>query len=201
MEVFSPPDPTAFASKIAKLHTSTSSPTGKFGFHCPTVCGSIPRTAILNHRWANSFTYLLRDVLKYDNAVNPPWPEFDRACTIIIDKVIPSVLGALQSDGRSIRPVLIHGDLWEQNVGIDKVTKDILIFDPGCTYAHNEMEFGTWGGSWTTYFQDPRYLEEYKKLIQPSKPMEQWDDRNRIYSLHININNSAGHPGSGSRRV
>jgi protein-ribulosamine 3-kinase len=94
------------------------------------------RTVTWEDKWADSFTHLLKDVIKYDNLVNPAWPEYDRACQIIIDKVIPRVFGALQSEGRSIQPVLILGDVWEQNVGIDMETSETLIFDPECTYAH-----------------------------------------------------------------
>jgi len=195
------PDPAAFARKLAQLHKSKVSPNGKFGFHCSTVCGSMQRTVPWEDKWADSFTHLLKDVIKYDNLVNPLWPEYDSACQTIIEKVIPRVLGALESDGRSIEPVLIHGDVWEQNVGIDRETSQVLIFDPGCTYAHNEMEFGTWRGSWATYFNESEYQDHYQRHIPPSEPEDQWDDRNRMYALHININDSAGHPGSNSRRV
>lgn len=82
-------------------------------------------------------------MIKYDNETNGTWAEYDAACKQLIDVVIPRLLGALQSDGRSITTTLIHGDLWERNIGIDIETGNIVVFDPGCTYAHNEMEFGT----------------------------------------------------------
>ncbi|TLS23923.1 hypothetical protein PpBr36_08241 [Pyricularia pennisetigena] len=201
MDMATAPEPFSFVDKIVALHQSSKSPTGKFGFHCATVCGSMQRTVPWEEKWADSFTHLLKDVITYDNRVNPPWPEYDRACRIIIDRVIPRVLGALQSDGRTLEPVLIHGDVWEQNVGIDVETGETLIFDPGCTYAHNEMEFGTWRGSWASYFSNPIYQRLYQMKIPPSPPAEEWDDRNRIYAMHININDSAGHPGSTSRQV
>ncbi|KAF7550707.1 hypothetical protein G7046_g7935 [Stylonectria norvegica] len=201
MDMNTAPEPAPFVEKIAQLHQSGKSPNGQFGFHCATVCGQFQRTVPWETTWAASFTHLLGDVHRYDNLVNPHWPEYDRAYKLMIDKVIPRVLGALQSDGRTLEPVLIHGDIWEQNVGIDMETGETLIFDPGCTYAHNEMEFGTWRGSWASYFNNPVYQRLYQTHIPPSEPAEEWDDRNRIYALHININDSAGHPRSTSRQV
>ncbi|KAF1836459.1 hypothetical protein BDW02DRAFT_615948 [Decorospora gaudefroyi] len=151
--------------------------------------------------WAKSFAHQLEDVIKYDNEINGPWPEYDAACKQLIDGVIPRLLGALQSDGRSIEPALIHGDLWEQNVGIDMETGETILFDPGSTYAHNEMEFGTWRASWAYHFNSPVYMRLYQRQIEPSEPVDEWDDRNRLYSLHPYLNDSAGHPGSISRQT
>ncbi|KAJ6036426.1 hypothetical protein N7540_000705 [Penicillium herquei] len=181
------PEPEGFAAKVAELHTEGKSPTGMFGFFVPTACGTFERT--------------LQDVIKYDNEKNGIWPEFDAACKQVIDAVILRFLGILQSDGRFIKPVLIHGDLWEQNVGIDKETRETIVFDPGCTYAHNEMEFGTWRCSWACQFRVPIYMELYKRHIKPWDSQSEWDDRNRLYSLHPYLNDSAGHPGSMSRLI
>ncbi|KAI1311522.1 hypothetical protein F5Y03DRAFT_391609 [Xylaria venustula] len=116
-----------------------------------------------------------------------------------VPTVIPRLLGVLQSDGRDIQAALVHGDLWERNVGIDIETGEAVVFDPGCTYAHNEMEFGTWRCTWPFYFNCPVYTRMYQKHIEPSEPAEEWDDRNRLYSTHQYLTDSAGHPGSGSR--
>lgn len=62
--------------------------------------------------WARSLTHQLNYVIRYDKETNGPWLEFDAACRQLIDVVIPRLLGALQSNGREIRPVLIHGDRW-----------------------------------------------------------------------------------------
>ncbi|KAJ5177146.1 uncharacterized protein N7482_003023 [Penicillium canariense] len=198
MDVRMAPEPEGFAAKVAELHTKGKSPTGMFGFFVPTVCGIFERTVKWETSWAKCFANQLQDVIKYDNETNGIWPEFDAACKRVINAVIPRLLGALQSDGRSIEPVLIHGDLWEQNVGLDMET---IAFDPGCTYAHNEMEFGTWRCSWAHQFKAPIYMRFYHRHIQPSDPVTEWDDRNRLYSLHPYLNDSAGHPGSMSRSM
>ncbi|KAI1414612.1 Fructosamine kinase-domain-containing protein [Hypoxylon sp. FL1857] len=194
------PEPASFMSKIAELHRATS-PNGMFGFPVRTVCGRMERTVTWEKSWARSFTHQLRDVIRYDNEANGPWPEYDGACKQLIDVVIPRLLGVLQSAGRSITPSLIHGDLWEHNVGIDKETGEAVLFDPGCVYAHNEMEFGTWRCTWASYFNSPIYMQLYQSHIKPSEPVEEWDDRNRLYSIHPYLNDSAGHPGSISRKI
>ena len=201
MDFSAPPDPVQFMSQIAELHQKSVSPNGMFGYPVRTVCGKMERTVTWEKSWANSFTHQLKDVIKYDNETNGPWPEYDAACRQLIDVIIPRLLGALQSNGREIAPSLIHGDLWERNIGIDMETGRTVLFDPGCTYAHNEMEFGTWRCSWAFYFNSPIWMRLYQRQIKPSEPAEEWDDRNRLYSIHPYLNDSAGHPGSVSRQM
>lgn len=143
MDFSSPPKPEEIMPVVAELHRRGTSPNGMFGYPVPVVCGRLERTVTWTSSWAKSFTLQLTDVIKYDNDANGPWPEYDVVCQQLVDKVIPRLLGALQSEGRDIKSTLVHGDLWERNVGRDKETGEILVFDPGCTYAHNEMEFGT----------------------------------------------------------
>lgn len=195
------PEPVDFITQLAGLHSKGRSPTGMFGFPVPTACGIFERTVTWEKSWAKCFANQLKDVIKYDNETNGSWPEYDAACKQLIDVVIPRLLGALQSDGRNIEPALIHGDLWEQNVGIDIKTGKAIVFDPGSTYAHNEMEFGTWRCSWAFHFNSPIYMQLYQRHIEPSEPVEEWDDRNRLYSLHPYLNDSAGHAGSISRSM
>ncbi|KAH7309169.1 Fructosamine kinase-domain-containing protein [Stachybotrys elegans] len=195
------PEPGTIASKLAELHSKGTSPNGKFGFHVPTVIGKMERTVTWEESWAKSFSNQLLDVIRYDNETNGPWPELAAACQQLVDVVIPRLLGVLQSEGRQITPSLIHGDLWENNVGTDMDTGNTIVFDPGSTYAHNEMEFGTWRCSWAFYFNSPVYMRSYQRLIPPSEPAEEWDDRNRLYSLHPYFTDSAGHAGSLSRKI
>ncbi|KAK6842885.1 Altered inheritance of mitochondria protein 32 [Apiospora arundinis] len=202
MDQQSPPDPAELAGQIAELHSSVVSPNGLFGYPLVTGRGTLDRTEHWDRSWAVQFTHLLKDLIELDNTQNGPWPEYDDACKQLIDHVIPRLLGALQSDGRSIDPVMCHGDLWEGNVATDIATGKIIIFDPDeCMYAHNEIEFGTWRCSWATHFNSPMYMMAYQRLIEPSEPVEEWDDRNRLYSIKSAICDSAGHVGSNSRNI
>jgi hypothetical protein len=78
-----------------------------FGFPVSTVLGKFERTTTWEKSWAVCFANQLKDVIKYDNEVNGLWPEYDLACAQLIVKVIPKLLDALQSDGRSIEPAPI----------------------------------------------------------------------------------------------
>ncbi|CAJ2503250.1 Uu.00g106440.m01.CDS01 [Anthostomella pinea] len=164
MDFSTAPDPAQFGAQLAELHEKGTSPNGMFGYPVPTVCGRMERTVKWEKSWAASFTHQLKDVIKYDNEANDPWPEYDALCKQLIDVVIPRSLGALQSEGREITPALIHGDLWENNIGIDKGTCETVVVDPG-------------------------------------KPVDEWDDRNRLYNVHPYLNDWAGHPGSASRQI
>lgn len=200
MDLSTAPDPTGLVAKIAKMHNTTS-PNGLFGYSVPMVIRIMERTVNWEASWAKSFTSQLQDVIRYDNEANGQWPALDAACRQLIDMVIPRLLGVLQSQGRQIAPALVHGDLWERNIGIDIVTGETIIFDPGCIFAHNEMEFGTWRCSWANDFNTPVYMRMYQRFIKPSEPVEEWDDRNRLYSVHPYLTDSAGHPGSQSRQM
>ena len=43
-----------------------------------------------------------------------------------------------------MKPSLIHADLWEGSTGTAYDTGEIILFDAGSYYAHNEMEIGDW---------------------------------------------------------
>lgn len=201
MEFSQAPDPVDLMSRLAEMHTNGNSPNGMFGFPVQTTCGIQARTATWTKTWAECYKIQLMDVIKYNNKTNGPWPEHELACKQLLDVVIPRLLGALQSDGRVLKPSLVHGDLWEGNIGIDMETGATVVFDPGSTYAHNEMEFGTWRCTWACYFNSPIYMRSYQSQVEPSEPAEEWDDRNRLYSIRAYLNDSAGHPGSPSRAM
>lgn len=112
------PDPRTLIPALATLHKTSVSPTGKFGFSVRTALGKFTRSIAWESSWTRYFTSLLRDVIAYDNAANAAWPAYDRACKQVMEGVIPKILGALERGGRSVRPVLVHGDLWESNVGV-----------------------------------------------------------------------------------
>ncbi|KAK8027769.1 hypothetical protein PG991_004825 [Apiospora marii] len=188
MDHQSPPEPAELARAVAELHSKAVSPNGMFGFPFANGRGTLDRSEHWEKSWAAQFTYLLQDLIELDNAVNEAWPEYDDACKQLIDHVIPRLLGVLQSEGRSIEPVLCHGDLWEGNVATDLETGKII-------------EFGTWRCSWATHFTSLEYASAYQRLIPPSEPTEEWDDRNRLYAIKCAICDSAGHEGSKSRMI
>lgn len=123
---------------VKKLHQSSTSPTGKFGFHVTTFWGPPP----MDNRWVDSweefYTRKFRSALEYGQI---PHGRDEELCDIgeeFIEKVIPRLLRPLQTGGRSIKPTLCHGDLWDANIQIDAVTNQPFLFDPCCFYGHHE---------------------------------------------------------------
>lgn len=144
MDITTAPEPVEFTSKLAELHKKSQSPNGKFGFHVVTCDGKMPHTVDWEDSWAVFFGNLLRGICKIDLENNGPWPEMERATEQVITKVIPRLLGNLRYDGEPIKPCIVHGDLWEPNLGINMKTGNLMMYDVGSYYAHNEMDLGQW---------------------------------------------------------
>jgi protein-ribulosamine 3-kinase len=134
------PDPHKFTARLAALHQNSKSPNGKFGFHETTYSGNLPQMNEWEESWETYFTKSMRWALKLELEAKGPSPEFDVLVPAVFDKVIPRLLRPLESEGRSVKPSLVHGDLWYANSGIDMDTDESLIFDACCFYAHNECK-------------------------------------------------------------
>lgn len=134
------PDPHKFGAHLAALHQDSQSPTGKFGFHLTTYSGNLPQATEWEESWEKFFTKNLKLALELELQAKGPDPEFDTLLPILFDTVIPRLLRPLESDGRKVKPSLVHGDLWYANSGIDISTDDCLVFDGCCFYAHNECK-------------------------------------------------------------
>lgn len=132
------PDPSAFVSRLARLHQTSKSPNGKFGFHMTTYSGNIPQMTDWEPSWEAFFSKNLRFALDLELEAKGHDPEFDELVPAIFDKVIPRLLRPLEAEGRSVKPCLVHGDLWYANSGVDVDKDQPLIFDACCFYAHNE---------------------------------------------------------------
>jgi fructosamine-3-kinase len=201
MDIFSPPEPVQFTKKVAQLHQTSVSPNGKFGFQVTTCDGKMAHTVDWESSWATFYARLLGGVAKLDEDTNGSLPKLKAATSNVINRVIPRLLGVLQSEGRQLKPSLIHGDLWEGNVGTNLDTGDIVLFDAGSYYAHNEMDLGIWRSACGRHFRAKVYTQNYLRNFRAAEPAEEFDDRNRLYSLKYNLNYSAGHPGSITRET
>lgn len=82
----------------------------------------------------------LRLALQLESKAKGDDPEFVDLLPILFDKVIPRLLDPLGSNGRTVKPSLVHGDLWFANAGIDADSQFPLIFDAWSFYAHNECK-------------------------------------------------------------
>ncbi|KAI0967339.1 Fructosamine kinase-domain-containing protein [Xylaria arbuscula] len=183
------PDTHKFCSRLAALHQSSKSPNGKFGYHITTYSGNLPQMTEWESSWQTFFTQSLRQAIDLELAARGPDPEFDELLPILFDTVILRLLGPLESEGRSVKPCLVHGDLWYANSAIDESTGESLIFDACCFYAHNEYEFGQWRPACNRFGAE--YLDAYHDYVPISAPEEDYDGRLDLYKLRFNTHVSA----------
>ena len=134
----------------------------------------------------------MQHILSEDLRINGPWPELAQVGATTISRVIPRLIGALEREGRNVKPCLIHADLWEGNTGTSLETGDIILFDASSYYAHNEMEIGDWRCPYNKIHSEV-YTETYLRHYGMSEPIEEWDHRNRMYSVYYNIMYSVNH--------
>ncbi|KAB5545926.1 Fructosamine/Ketosamine-3-kinase, partial [Coniochaeta sp. 2T2.1] len=153
------PDPATFARLLSDLHKKGESPTGMFGFPLPTCHGKIIQPNTWDSNWCRYFTRLITIFYDADMAINGPIPGYVEAFETLKKHVIPRLLEPLQAEGRVIKPCLVHGDLWEENVGTSVNTGEPLVYDASCSYAHHDI---------------------YLLRFSLREPTEEWDDRNLL---------------------
>jgi fructosamine-3-kinase len=168
-----PPDSARFTERLAEMHKKSVSPTGKFGFHITTCHATLPQiTDCWEESWAVLYRKQLAHMIKLDEEKHGEWPEFKIVCQLVLDKVVPRLLEPLQSGGRSIKPCLVHGDLWDENTATDDANGEPFVFDAGSFYAHNEYEIGNWRAVRHRLSVAP-YKENYKRVFEASEPSKQ----------------------------
>ncbi|KAK1845817.1 hypothetical protein CCHR01_11549 [Colletotrichum chrysophilum] len=89
----------------------------------------------------------------------------------------------VKTAGRTLKPSLVHGDLWYGNASIDEGTGKGIVYDPASFWAHNEYELGNWRPKRNRFTQE--YFDAYHSLIAKSDPIEDYDDRNALYAMYV----------------
>ncbi|KAF7561985.1 hypothetical protein G7046_g2153 [Stylonectria norvegica] len=174
-----------FLTILKKLHLESVSPNGQFGFPVTTFYGAPPMINDWTDSWEEFFAREFRSNLAYAQRNRGEDAELNAVAEEFISTVIPRLLRPLQTGGRTIKPTLCHGDLWDGNIQIDIETKQPIIFDACCFYGHNEMDLQC--------MRDPRYaiglefVDLYKREVGASEPQEDFDDRNALYSMRNDI--------------
>lgn len=82
-----------------------------FGFHETTYMGNLPQMTDWEPTWEAFFAKSLKMALELEVEAKGYDPESDMLVPIIFDKVIPRLFRPLETQGRSINPSLVHGDL------------------------------------------------------------------------------------------
>lgn len=129
-----------FLAILKKLHQTSVSPTGKFGFPVTTYFGPPPMINDWTDSWEEYFGRQLRADVAFAQTVYDEDAELASLTEEFVEKVVARLLRPLQTGGRNIKPALCHGDLWDGNVQIDVDTKQPFIFDAVCFYGHNESQ-------------------------------------------------------------
>ncbi|KAJ8126940.1 hypothetical protein O1611_g6697 [Lasiodiplodia mahajangana] len=175
------------AEVLGRLHDSSASPTAKFGFHVTTYNGTVPLVNDWCDTWEEYFGRQLKSDIEYMHSIQGPDPEFDEVAERLFEKVIPRLLRPLESGGRSIKPVLVHGDVWPGNVKFDEATQHVVLYGSCCCYGHSELDLAM--------MKDPPYRfkkehsKSYEALVPRSEPVKDYHDRNAIYAMRHDIIN------------
>lgn len=196
METSSMPDPLELCSKLARVHRESQSPTGQFGFEVTTCQNVYPQEVGWESNWTTFYTKLLKHVMELDLSTNGHWDDLERVERRILTSVLPRLLDALTENGRTVKPSLIHANLWEGNTGTSLENGNLYIYDSPGFYAHNELDVADWRGYYNKINRDV-YIKTYLKMFPPSEPKDEWDDRNRLYACYYYVWYSVHHKASG----
>lgn len=134
------PPASEFVQVVARGHQESVSPTGQFGFHLATFAGNQANDNSWCDTWEEWFTRSMKSTMERELQIQGPHPELQALSEKILAKVIPRLLRPMETNGRKIKPSLVHGDLWHGNVGVDNGTGAPVIYDCGSFYGHNECE-------------------------------------------------------------
>lgn len=137
------PDVGKFCAMLAKLHhDSMNSPDAadSFGFDVVTYEGRMYQDVTRSKSWEESYRLQMQAFAEQERESQGPSEELDELLPILMDKIIPRLLRPLQTHGRQIKPVLIHGDIWYGNLAINAENGEPLFFDPSVIWGHNERK-------------------------------------------------------------
>jgi protein-ribulosamine 3-kinase len=175
------PSPRQLVSILKKLHGASVSPTGKFGFHVTTYWGPAQMVNDWVDTWEEYYARQFRSDIAYAQKVFGEDPELQELADLLEDKVIARLLRPLQTGGRSIKPSLCHGDLWDGNVHIDMHTREPVLFDSCAFYGHNEVDLQAVGHP--RYVLGIDFVNMYREEVGASEPQEDFYDRHDLYAM------------------
>ena len=170
-----------FVSIIAKVHKESMGKQDQYGFDLPTHLANLPNDNSWQRSWERFFKQLMEQMLRFDHDAHGEDPEMVILRKGLLEKVIPRLLRPLETGGRSIKPCLVHSDLWPGNAMPDADTNEIIIFDSCAFWGHNEADLGSWRA--TRYKMGRPYFKEYQRVMGMSEPRYDWDDRNALYAM------------------
>ena len=196
-----------FTYAVAQLHTSSvdANPTGKFGFHVTTYNGTLPQDNTWADTWEEFYIRGMKRMLRLEKEARGPSDELEQLSGPFLEKVIPRLIRPMETGGRRIKPVLIHGDLWLGNVSTQDGSDNPLMYDSSAFWGHNECK-NNLHQSLSIHLSPPTIqsannvdelgimrpleddwsrecMESYHRHIPKSEPQDDWDARNVLYAM------------------
>jgi fructosamine-3-kinase len=184
-----------FCKILADLHRRSTAmapqlknPDKKFGFHVVTCNGTVPTHQTWEESWEAFYIDNMKHLFAWEKKLQGPSERIQKMLPTLYTKVIPRLLRPLETDGRTLNPCLLHGDLWDGNTAVHAKTDQPYIFDASSFWGHHECDLAKWRGS--RYRMRRPYVKEYFKHFPISPPEEDWDHRNLLYSLRADLYDS-----------
>ena len=134
------PDVQGFMSIIAKVHKESMGRSKQYGFHLPKHLANISNGITWQDSWQTWFSQAMIQMLEFEEKAHGKEEELDVLKDGLLNKVIPRLLALLESGGRSIKPCLVHSDLWSGNAMPDADSEEIIIFGSCAFWGHNEAD-------------------------------------------------------------
>ena len=178
----------SLAAKLARLHSTPAPQVDRcrvFGFPVKTCCGDTPQDNSYKTSWAEFFAQnRLLFILGRSEIANGKDAELSELIHETVDKVVPRLVGDERlNGGKGILPVVVHGDLWSGNKGYGGIAgreAEDVVYDPSACYAQSEYDLGImnmFGG----FGKD--FWDEYHALVPRLDPVEEYEDRLKLYEL------------------
>ncbi|KAK7913977.1 fructosamine/ketosamine-3-kinase [Apiospora marii] len=177
------PPASEFVQVVARGHQASASPTGRFGFHLTTFAGNQANDNSWCDTWEEWFTRAMKCTMENEIQIQGPHPELQALSEKILTKVIPRLLRPMETNGRKIKPSLVHGDLWHGNVGVDNGTGVPVIYDCGSFYGHNEFDLSCWRAA--RYQTNRSHVEAYLRVAEKTEPADDFEDRFALYTAAL----------------
>lgn len=189
------PEPRIFCEKVADLHrrSMSKSPSGMFGFDITTCNGKVPQENTWSSSWESFFVRSLQHEFMLEEKVHGPSEEISALTPILYEKVCPRLLKPLETEGRTLSPVLLHGCLRPGFIGVHAKSNQPYIFAASSFWGHNEYDIAIWR---CARHRMRGFIKEYFMHFPCSPPTEDWDDRNLLYSLRADLHDSIMYPGT-----
>ncbi|TIA90336.1 hypothetical protein E3P99_01630 [Wallemia hederae] len=175
---------TQLGRELAQMHLNGTNK--RFGYEMPTYCGETKFNNEWNDSWIDflnkdRFGYLLEQICGKGGKGGDS--ELWKLGQDLMHKTVPSLLKDVD-----VKPALMHGDLWAGNASYSRTTNRPVIFDACSFYGHNEAELGIvqmFGGFGAKFF------EGYHSVYPKAEPVEEYDQRIKLYELIHHLNHYA----------